>query len=330
MSTIGQFLLYNLLPSIVVGFVAWLVVTLALRLLPIYDAKLRLTFLGVPIIKSALILLGIGFIFPWPASFFRELQSKALSPQQLLPGVLAWVLLLLLAYLLVVKRTRSMLLQNAYIAPGIVTRLEESLKRVRERYHQQPLPQCDIGYCTIARNAPVPTLLLSDQLRSPTALIEGGQPIILLPEKLADRLSDDELDGVMAHELGHFVLRRNRWCSPTLLRRLVVISPAAALVSAQLNREEEMACDDIAIGVVGQPDVYAETLVKSYRFAQTQPGMIGRFVQPLPQLLGYKAGVSERVERLVKMQPEAVNSRYQYLLACSLWFGLIILFFSRR
>lgn len=328
MNIIGHFLLYNLLPSIAVGIISWVVVTFALRILPIDDAKLRLAFFGVPVIKSALILLGIGFVLPWPHAYFGVVHAKALSPQQLLPGVLAWVFFLWLTYFFIVKRTRSKLLQSAYMTSGLGPRLAESLKRVRQTYHQRPLPLSDIGFCSITHKAPTPALLLSNQLRSPSALIAAGQPIILLPERLVIGLSDDELDGIIAHELGHFVLRRNRWCSPSLLRRLVVISPAALLVLAQLNREEELVCDDIAIGVIGQPELYAETLIKSYRFARTQPRLGHRFLRPLPQFLGYKTGLSERVERLVQLPPKAQNSRYQYLLACSLWFGLIVLFFS--
>ena len=132
----------------------------------------------------------------------------------------------------------------------------------------------------------------------------------------------------MAHELGHFVLRRQRWCSTTLLRRLIVISPAAAIVSAHLNSEEEMACDDIAVNVVGQPDVYANTLLKSYRFAQAQSAPMIRAVRPLPQLLGVKAQLSTRVERLLQETPANQGSPYQYVLACFLWLALLLLFFN--
>lgn len=89
-----------------------------------------------------------------------------------------------------------------------------------------------------------------------------------------------------------------------------------------------MACDDIAVSVVGQPDVYAKTLVKCYRFAQAQAVPVVKAIRPLPQLLGIKAHLSTRIERLVQDAPANGESRYQYVLACLLWLGLVLLFFS--
>ena len=328
MNFFGQFLLYNLLPSILIGLLAWLVVVIALKYLPIREAKLRLSFLGVPVIKSALVLLGMSSILPWPQSLFSNWQANALPLAQLLPALLIWVTILLLAYFLLVRQIRRHLLQHAYTDKSTTSRLEQSLHRVRNRYHQNPVSRCDAAFCTLTNRAPTPQLLVSDRLRSPTALLEGGQPVILFPAALVGKLTDKELDGATAHELGHFVLRRNRWCSTTLLRRLVLISPAAAIVAAYLNREEEMACDDIAVGVIGQPDVYAETLLKSYRFAQAQSAPMARLARPLPQLLGVKAQLSTRIERLVQKPASNRDSRTQYVLACFLWFGLVLLFFN--
>jgi len=328
MNLIGQFLLYNLLPSIFIGLLAWIVVFFALKVLPIHDPKLRLSFLGVPVIKSALVFLGLGSFLPWAQSLSDTWQANALTLAQLLPALLIWTGILFLGYLVFVGRARRNLIKHAFINEELISRLEQSLRRVRHRYHQNPIPRCDIPFCAFASRAPAPQLLVSEQLRSPTALSEGGQPTIIFPAGLVDGLTEEELDGVMAHELGHFVLRRNRWCSTTLLRRLILISPAAAIVSARLNSEEEMACDDIAVGVVGNPDVYARTLLKSYRFARNQSTTVDRMARPLPQLLGVKAQLATRIERLVNDLPPERESHYQYVLACLLWFGLVLLFFS--
>lgn len=145
MNFFEQFLLYNLLPSVLVGFLAWLVVVIALKYLPIHDPQLRLSFLGVPVIKSALVLLGIAAVLPWPQPFFNDLQANALPLQQLLSALSIWVVILLLAYLLFVRQVRRSFLQQAYTAgDDLAQRLDQSLQRVRDSYHQKPVPHLNV------------------------------------------------------------------------------------------------------------------------------------------------------------------------------------------
>jgi len=52
---LGQFLHYNLLPSLIIGFLLWLLIVAAYTLLPIRRATLRLCLLAIPLVKSILI-----------------------------------------------------------------------------------------------------------------------------------------------------------------------------------------------------------------------------------------------------------------------------------
>ncbi|MFQ5796068.1 MAG: hypothetical protein ACE5JP_13610 [Candidatus Bipolaricaulia bacterium] len=91
MTVLGQFMLYNLLPSLVAGALAWLMVYAAIVSLKIQRASLRLPLLYVPLVKSTLILLGIGFVLPWPHGVFAAWNEHAVPPLVVLPYVLLWI-----------------------------------------------------------------------------------------------------------------------------------------------------------------------------------------------------------------------------------------------
>ena len=48
------------------------------------------------------------------------------------------------------------------------------------------------------------------------------------------------------------------------------VSPVAVLLSGQLEREEDKACDDMVITVLVSSEAYSGMLRKSYRFAAEQ------------------------------------------------------------
>ncbi len=192
MTLLGQFLLYNLLPSLIVGVLVWLVVVAAFSLLPIRQASLRLSLLAIPLAKSILILLGIGLIFRWPASPFAEWHARAVPPNLVLPLLLLWAAAMLLVYHLLVRHARQRMLRNAYPPP---VRLRRILKEVLLIYRETAESSCANGLeCGTAR-APRPRLMISDDLNSPVALTAGGEPTIIFPTGLVSELNDDELGG---------------------------------------------------------------------------------------------------------------------------------------
>ena len=132
----------------------------------------------------------------------------------------------------------------------------------------------------------------------------------------------------MAHEVAHLAVRAPFPCSIEHVRGFATINPMAALMAAQLDREEEKACDDLATIALGGSDIYAEMLLKSYRFASgSVTPLMGR-LQYVPQLLGIKPMLSERIERLLEAPMRAPSLRLQFFSACLLWGGVILVFFS--
>lgn len=325
MTMVGNFLLYNLLPSLVVGALVWLLVVVAFNLLPIRQATLRLCLLWMPLAKSLFVLLGIGLILPWPEPLFRSWQAAALSPRQVIPVLLIWAGGALLLYEVVIRKARSGLLREAQPAPE---RLERMLDDVLAAYRQTTACRCDNGLGCSAASLPRPELLLSDRVPSPLALMAAGEPVILFPAALAGKLNDEELAGALAHEVGHFGLRWPGWCSVGGLRKLAIVSPVAGLVSAHVHREEEKACDDVAVSITGDREAYADMLLKSYRYALAQDRSLARQVAFLPQLLGRRPALSERVERLLHEPAPAAGRPLQLLLTGLLWLAASALLFQ--
>lgn len=325
MTAVGQFLLYNLLPSVAVGALVWLVVVAAFNLLPIRQAVLRLCLLWMPLAKSLFVLLGIGLILPWPEPFFRSWQDAVLAPRQVIPFLLLWAGGAALLYEGVVRRIRKRLLQDVRPAPE---RLERTLDEVLAAYRQTTACRCDNGLLCSAASLPRPQLFVVDDLRSPLVLTAGGEPAILLPAGLAETLGDDELAGALAHEVTHFGLHWPGWCSVGGLRKLAVVSPVAALVSAHIHREEEKACDDMAVRITGDRETYADMLLKSYRYALAQDRSLARHLAFLPQLLGRRPALSERVERLLHDPAPAAGRPLQVLLTLLLWVAASTLIFQ--
>ncbi|HEY8461491.1 MAG TPA: M56 family metallopeptidase, partial [Blastocatellia bacterium] len=88
------------------------------------------------------------------------------------------------------------------------------------------------------------------------------KPVIILPDELADELSQPEFESVVAHELAHI----KRWDYLTnMLQRIVqsylFFHPAVWFICKQLTIEREMACDDWAVKTC-EPRRYASCLTK--------------------------------------------------------------------
>lgn len=320
MALLVRFLVYNLLLSLVAGILAWLIVFACVRLLGIWSSLLALCFFSLPLIKSILVLLGVGLVFPWPTQWFENWHNLALPFDRVLPVLLIWAIGVVLVYLLIVRRARQATLRGARPASEVAPRLASVFETVLEGFQKMPCPQCsDSLWCTIELKTK-PYLLVSDRINSPLALVEGGEPVILFPVGLVSRLSDSELAGALAHEIAHFHLRHPGWCSVDTLQKLTLINPTASLVGEYIHRQEEKACDELAISIIGKPELYAGMLTKSYRFAKEQAGRtaLGR-LQVLPRLVGFKPLLSERVEHLLNVPSIPQTWKQSRVVAWLVW-----------
>ena len=104
-------------------------------------------------------------------------------------------------------------------------------------------------------------LLESALVRSPLT-IGHLKPVILFPIGLINRLSESEVEAILAHELAH-ILRRDYIFNilQSVVEVVFYFHPAVWWLSNQVRQERESACDDQAIALLGDKLNYAKALV---------------------------------------------------------------------
>jgi len=133
-------------------------------------------------------------------------------------------------------------------------------------------------------------------LDRPLALASGlWRPTILLSTWTLDHLDLRELEAVLAHELGH-VARRDYlavWLA-TVLRDAFCYLPTSRAAHRQLQREKELACDDLAVRVTGRPLALASALTKVW-----QPALSSSSPYLAQPFSGDDGSIEGRIERLL-------------------------------
>jgi beta-lactamase regulating signal transducer with metallopeptidase domain len=146
--------------------------------------------------------------------------------------------------------------------------------------------------------------------RIPPALWAGpGRCGILLPAGLLERLSEQETDALLSHELAH-VRRRDHWLRPfeLLVVALYWWHPVSWWARRRLRIAEEQACDAMVVQKLqGRPRDYAESLLKTIEFLAFRKD---RF----PSLATGAAGVGPLKERVTMiLKSNAPKSLPQFL-----------------
>ena len=98
------------------------------------------------------------------------------------------------------------------------------------------------------------------------------RPVLLWPRAISERLTDEQMEAVLAHELYH--LRRGD--NLAALLHLVVqtvfwFHPLAWWVGARLMTERERACDEEVIRRGSERETYAESILKTCQFFVESP-----------------------------------------------------------
>ena len=80
------------------------------------------------------------------------------------------------------------------------------------------------------------------------------KPMVLTPIGLLTQLTNDQLEALLAHELGH-VRRHDYLCNglQTLAESLLFFHPAVWWLSRCIRLEREYCCDDLAVTLCGRP-----------------------------------------------------------------------------
>jgi bla regulator protein blaR1 len=96
-----------------------------------------------------------------------------------------------------------------------------------------------------------------------TPMVVGHlKPLILFPMGIINRLTPEEVEAILAHELAH-IMRKDFIFNilQSIVEALFYFHPAVWWLSSQIRNERESACDDIAIELINSKVNYARALV---------------------------------------------------------------------
>lgn len=307
-----RFGVLNLGASVVAGGLVAAAALGVTGILGIRDARVRSWLLGAALIKATLVLAGLGTLLSSPPGLVDVLGGGALAPRVIAPFILVWAGAVLVLRSRLTDGLRAQARHEA-IGGAAADRLAASIERVAAAARRIERNDGPRFRCTLPTELPTPAFRVT-RTRGPATLDPDGEPVIELPAELIAALDDTELDSVVAHEIGHVVIARDRQgCAPVWARIARWTSPAAALIGPLLDREEELACDELAMRVTGQPSALASALLKAHRLRRSALPVPA----PVVQLLGRSGLLKHRVERLaVADASSAANSLPRVAAAC--------------
>jgi bla regulator protein blaR1 len=115
------------------------------------------------------------------------------------------------------------------------------------------------------------------KLASSNSSMEPGvfgifRPVLLMPSGMSERLSDSELEAILAHELAHVRRRDNLMSSVHMfIEALFWFHPMIWWIGAKLVQEREHACDEEVLRLGKDPQAYAEGILKVCEFYLESP-----------------------------------------------------------
>ena len=113
-------------------------------------------------------------------------------------------------------------------------------------------------------------------MTSPGSLEPGvfgiRKPVLLLPEGISCRLTPEQLQSILAHELCHVRRRDNLTAAiHMLVESIFWFHPLIWWIGARLVEERERACDEEVVRLGNEPDVYAEGILNVCKFYLQSP-----------------------------------------------------------
>ncbi|NNE25411.1 MAG: M56 family metallopeptidase [Saprospiraceae bacterium] len=151
-------------------------------------------------------------------------------------------------------------------------------------------------------------VIIRESVRISTPMVMGYvKPVILFPLGLANQLSMQEVEAILAHELAH--IKRHDFLF-NLIQSLAEIvfyyHPAIWYISSKIRNERENCCDDMAIEMTGNSISYAKTLVKLQDIEH-------KALVPALAFSGNKREFSHRIFRILNLPVNTSNMKQKFL-----------------
>jgi uncharacterized protein (TIGR03435 family) len=157
-------------------------------------------------------------------------------------------------------------------------------------------------------------LLMSQKLMEP-GMFGIFRPVLIWPERLSERLNDEHIEAILAHELRHARRKDNLTAVIHMMVEAAFwFHPLVWWVERRMVEERERACDEAVVEMGSRPGIYAESLLKACRFCVESPlvcvsGITG-------------ADLSKRVLSIMTLRLERMGVGKKVALAL---FGLIVI-----
>jgi beta-lactamase regulating signal transducer with metallopeptidase domain len=98
------------------------------------------------------------------------------------------------------------------------------------------------------------------------------RPVLWLPAGIGDRLDDAELEAILAHELCHIRRSDNLLAAIHMaVEAIFWFHPLVWWLGSRLEEERERACDEEVLRMGGEPQIYAESILKVCEFYLASP-----------------------------------------------------------
>ncbi|HEX2028795.1 MAG TPA: M48 family metalloprotease [Nitriliruptorales bacterium] len=265
------------------SLVAMLVVTLLLR-----------SGLRVPRVRSSAVLVPVGALVALVAVSWEQLLLPTLMTSTQAEGAVH--LPVGDTYLPTAPVGWPLAAAWLAIASVRVKRRWRSIRRMR-RIAAAGAPPRDARVLQVAHGVaarlrvPAPRVVVVDGCPGGAIVLGVRQVTVVIDTRLLAVLDDEELEGLLAHELAHVCRRDNLvGAAVGLVRDVCFFVPGGRWVARRLCAERELAADQVAVGVTARPGALASGLLKA--IDQHRPaGPCATFAAP--------AAVVARVERLV-------------------------------
>jgi len=267
----------NILPSILSGAAALVVVILVMFVIDIrgssLSTNLRFKLLELPLIKAFLVLLGlnlaglrvswytVAFVYGWGVACF----------------VYRWI---------TYEKFKTEVFHSEKLNDGRTRKIEYMIQNIAAKVDTKP-----------------PKLVLVTNYYPSPFVLGFLNPMLVLPQHLADNLNDNEMEALLAHEIAHMARWDNLYIwQAVLFRDIMFFNPVVQLVYTYLLKEKEKNCDDMAISITGKPVQFAEMLLKVHNLMKERTATQTILTNTIMQsLVGSKSLFSERVERIVQL-----------------------------
>lgn len=299
-----------IIESTVGTILLWILALAFLRFTRVSSPGIRAAAFSLPLFIPVTVTTVFHVLIPWrPSSIpnFKPLESLICDIVEFLPLSLRIALILIVAVAFIVSVALA-------FRQWLAWRQTQHIWLCQQEDSSQLRDLCNTILDTLASGLgiAIPRLILEEggHVR---CLSIGRRGYIFVPRSLMERLDDDELKALLAHEMAHIARIDGLWgCLARICRNLMLFNPLAHLALSRFEREQEYAADDLAIRRGGDRLALASCLLKGYRFRTCRLAMAGT------GLLGNRSGLKKRIRRIMDMRNRQLPSRV-------LWLALLLL-----